>query len=35
MGRKRDILFVGRRYTEAGFIYFELFIVDFKHVFAY
>ena len=35
MGRKSDILLVVRRYTEVGFICFELFIVDFEHVFAY
>ena len=35
MGHKSDILFVGRRYTETRFICFELFIVDFEHVFVY
>ena len=35
MGRKGDVLFVGRLYTETGFICFELFIVDFEHVFVY
>ena len=35
LGRKSDILFVGRQYTETGFICFELFIVYFVHVFAY
>ena len=29
MGRKTDMLSVGRRYTEADFICFELFAVDF------
>ena len=35
MGRKSDMLSVGCLYTEAEFICFELFIVDFEHVFAY
>ena len=35
MGRKSDVLFVGRRYAEAGFVCFKLFIVDFEHVFLY
>ena len=35
MGRKGNVLFVGRRYTETGFTCFKLFIVDFGHVFVY
>ena len=34
MELKNDVLFVGRRYTETGLNCFELFIVNFVHVFA-